>query len=230
MPAPPLARCAPSTDRRLPRKSPHDADLAVVQQRLRAVRVVQRKHRGLRKDVARAERRRMLRVALELRRTPLVALREHALCDAAERHRCGIKQRAARHEILRLPDVRRDVLIGLARARAQARQRQRRAHQLEEIAPPLDRILVVAPADGLLRKFPFEEMAKLRRLGQLFQAPPILAPVRAVQLRPDGGDIELPARGPANQIGRGHIPRAPVTGAPPDCICSSLIDGKCYSW
>ena len=58
----------------------------------------------------------MIRVAFDLRRPALVALDEQARRVAAERHRGGEEERLAGDELLRLPHVRDDRLVGLPRA------------------------------------------------------------------------------------------------------------------
>ena len=75
----------------------------------------------------------MVRIAFNLGRTAHMALDENAAAEAAERHRRREEQRLAGNDLLRLVDVRNDLLVGRRRRRAQAaaqsRQRQRRAHQ-----------------------------------------------------------------------------------------------------
>src|SRR5439155_6172525 len=80
-------------------------DLADVGQRLRAVRIVEAENRRLREHVGCAEAARMERVALDLRRPPLVALDEETRRDAAERHRRRVEERLARDQLFWLANV-----------------------------------------------------------------------------------------------------------------------------
>ena len=63
---------------------------------LRAVRVPQVQHRGLREDVGGAEAGGMQRIALDLGRPPAVRGHQHAERVAVARHRAGVEQRASR--------------------------------------------------------------------------------------------------------------------------------------
>ena len=80
---------------------------------------------------------------------------------AAERHRRGEEQRLAGHDVLGLPHVGDDVLVGLAGAAGHAGQRQRGAHQLEELAPA-DR---VGPLRRVRGELAVQVLLELRRLG-----------------------------------------------------------------
>jgi len=101
----------------------------------RALGVPQIEHRGLRVDVGRAEARRMIRVALDLRRPPHVAGGEHAERVAgADGRRGGEGERHAGDDLLRLLDVGDDGLERLLGAGGGAAERQRGSHQLHEAA------------------------------------------------------------------------------------------------
>ena len=119
----------------------------------------------------------MFGVAFHFGRMPLVALHEHRQAEAGERKRGCEKQRPARDDILGLAHVRDDFLGRLLRAGGNAGERQRRAHQFQELAAPLR----VVPLGRLLGKLAMEILAKLRRVGELPEAPPVqtaLVPAR----------------------------------------------------
>jgi hypothetical protein len=153
-------------------------DVAKVRDRRRAIRVVEVEDRGLREDVGGAAARGMIRVAFDLRRAALVALHEEADARSRKRHRRRVEERLAGDELLGLAHVRHDLLARLPRARADAGKRERRAHQLEEAAPA-DR---VQPLRRVLRKFAVQELLELGRLGDRFEAAPVLAPAGRFQL------------------------------------------------
>ena len=108
-------------------------DFAEVADHLRAVGIVETEDGRLHLRVGAAERGRVVGIALDLRRPPHVALDEHARADAAEGERGGEVERLAGDEVLRLADVR-DDLLRRAVARREPRQRDRSAHQLDEVA------------------------------------------------------------------------------------------------
>ena len=60
-------------------------------------------------------------------------------------------------------------------AGADARKRQRGAHQLQEVAAPFR----IVPLGRLLGKLAMQVLAELRRVGQLAEAAPVQASVRA---------------------------------------------------
>ncbi len=165
------------------------AHLAAEADRLRAVGVVERKHRRLREDVRRAQARRMLGVALNLRRSPHVILDEHGAADARERHRGREEERPPRHELLGLPDVRHDPLFRLLGAGADAGERERRAHQLQEL-PARDGI---GELGGLLGELVTHVPLKLVGLGGLFEAAPVRAALEAREAAANGGNVHLDA-------------------------------------
>ena len=113
----------------------------------------------------------MIGIAFDLGRTAFVALDDEPGGDAAERHRRREEERTAGDFLFRLADVRNDQFIRLRGARrVDAGERQRRAHQLQERAAA-DR---VDPLGGVFRKFAVEVLLKLGRLGELFEAAPVL--------------------------------------------------------
>ena len=125
----------------------------------------------------------MIGVALDLGRPALVALDQQPGGDAAERHRGGEEQRLARDDVLGLPHVGDDQLVGLAGAAGDAGQRQRRAHQLQEAAAA-DRVV---PLRGVGRELAVEELLELGRLGDGLEAAPVLRAVGGLQPGADGG-------------------------------------------
>src|SRR5262245_48058886 len=133
----------------------------------------------------------MIRVALDLRRTSLVAFDEQSHARPRERHPRGEKQRLAGDDLLGLPHIRHDRFVGLSRAGTDAGERERRAHQLQEAATP-DRI---EPFRRVLRKLPMEELLELRCLGYRFKAPPVIAPASALEFGTKCLDV----------VGYGHV-------------------------
>ena len=117
MPAPLSGCCAGERRAHRDEERRPRPDLAEVGERLRAVGIVEVEDRRLREHVGGAEAAGMLRVALDLRRAPFVALDEQAGGDAAERHRRREEQRPAGDQLLGLPDVRDDLLVRLASCR-----------------------------------------------------------------------------------------------------------------
>ena len=113
-----------------PEKRGPRADVAQVQQRLRAIRIVEAENRGLSEHIGRAKTPRMQRVAFDFRRTAFVALDEQAGGDASERHRGRIEEWSAGDEVFGLADIRDDRFRGLPRAAGDAGERERRTHQL----------------------------------------------------------------------------------------------------
>src|SRR3954470_14815297 len=110
----------------------------------------------------------MVGISFDLRRASHVALDEHAMRVAADWHRGGEENRLARDQILRLPNVRDDLLRGTIASR-QTAERHRGAHELHEIAP-VDATLQRQRAGGELRLHDLLEI--LAR--QLLEAPPVL--------------------------------------------------------
>ena len=135
---------------------------------LRAVGIVEREDRRLGVHVGAAPAGRVIGVSLDLGGPTLVALDQKTRGDAAERHGGGEEHRLAGHQLLGLPHVGHDELVGLTRAGRDAGQRQRRAHQLEESAPAHR----VGPLRGVGRELAVEEFLELGRLGDGFEAAP----------------------------------------------------------
>ena len=115
---------------------------------LRAVWIVQRQDRGLGENVGGSKASGMLRIALNLRGAPHMAFRQDPVSDATEGQGSGKKQRFAGHNLLWGPDIRHDVLLGLARTGAQTRQHQRGSHELHKSAATDG----VVPVRGLVWK------------------------------------------------------------------------------
>jgi hypothetical protein len=153
-------------------------DVAEVGDRGRAVGVVETEDRRLRKDVRGAAARRVIRVAFDLRRPAFVALDQQTHPGAGKRHRGGVEQRLARHELFGLTHVRHELFGGLARARADAGQRERCRHQLQEAAATDG----IEPLGGVLRELAVQELLELRRARQRFEASPVFLATRAVEL------------------------------------------------
>ena len=160
-PAPLLAACAGQRAADRGDEAAPRTDAAQFGDGLRAVGVVEGEDRRLREDVGAAAGGRMIGIAFDLGRAALVALDQQAGGDAAERHGGGEEQRLAGHDVLRLPHVRHDQLVGLARAAGDPGQRQRRAHQLQEAATA-DRVV---PLRGVRRELAVEEVLELGRFG-----------------------------------------------------------------
>src|SRR5262249_45021369 len=85
-------------------------DVAKVCDVSRSIRVVETKDRRLGEQVGRAAARRVVRVALDLRGPPLVALDEQPDAGAVHRHRGRKKERLAGDHFFRLAHVRNDFL------------------------------------------------------------------------------------------------------------------------
>jgi hypothetical protein len=96
--------------------------------------IVQLQYRALLENAGRAETRRMIRIALDFRRSTLVALDDEAGRVAIDRHRRGVMQRVAWNDIGRSVDVRQDLPIGCAHASAKACQRGAGPEQRDEVA------------------------------------------------------------------------------------------------
>jgi hypothetical protein len=133
----------------------------------------------------------MFRIAFDLGRAAFVALHQYTRTDARKRHGGGKEQRLAGDQFFRLLGVGRDLFGRLAGAGRQSSQRQRRAHQLQEIAAPFGRILVLAPADRLPRKFALDQVLEFGRPRQFLQVAPEFAPASPIQPRPRRGNVQL---------------------------------------
>ena len=110
----------------------------------------------------------MQRVAFDFRRPSFVAFDQKSCGDAANGHRRRVKQRSSRDQVLRLPDVRNDLLWRLSRTCSHARERHRRTHQLEERAPR-DRI---GNRFNLRRKLVVQTLLKSGIAGAFFERAP----------------------------------------------------------
>jgi hypothetical protein len=116
-------------------------------------------------------------VAFDLGGTSLVAFHEQPQPRPVHRHRCREKQRLAGHFFLWLPHVGHDFLVRLPRAGAHAGQRQRGAHQLQETAASNG----IEPLRGVLGELAVKEFLEFRRLGERFEAAPVLPPAGGFQ-------------------------------------------------
>ncbi len=173
------------------------AVLPLIEHGLRAIGIVEAEDVRLAEHVGRPEALRVVGVALDLRRPPLVALHEDAARVAVVGDRGGEVERAARHELLRLPDVGEDLLRGLLRAGGQTGQRQRGPHEGEELPAALR----VLEGGGLLRELPVEELQEAGAVRELLEALPVAAATRPpgtatcdLELYGDGGDVILAHR------------------------------------
>ena len=163
------------------------ANLSALGQRLRPVGVVDVEDEALREDVGAAEARGVERVAFDLRRPPLVALRHDAPRVAAVDLRRRVEERLAGHELLGSLDVRIDALRRLARASRQTGQRDRRAHQREQLAAVHARVDRHA-------ELPVQVLPEILRLDQLLEAAPVLPPPKLFELGPGGLDVHVSLR------------------------------------
>jgi hypothetical protein len=170
-----------------------------LEDRLRAVGIVERQDRGLGDRVGRAEARGVLRVAFDLRRPPHVALGEHRLEIAEHRHRRGEEQRPAGEDLLRLLDVGDDLLERLLGAGGEAGERQRGARELQEVAAREALACRVVALGGPLGRMAWElalqHLFELRRRGKLFEAAPELRALGVAQALAHRREIQRGSRG-----------------------------------
>jgi hypothetical protein len=144
---------------------------ALVRGRAGAVGVVEIEHGSLREQIRRTEARRMIRVALDLGRPPLVRLHEQAERLAAAVEHGGVVQRHTRRHVLGSVRIRKNLLDRPTDAALDAGERRDRAAQRQKL-PPLER----AELDQAHR--PLDDVGAMRvflvalRLGLLFQAAP----------------------------------------------------------
>ncbi|MEO7298626.1 MAG: hypothetical protein ABI042_08640 [Verrucomicrobiota bacterium] len=96
-----------------------DRNIISAQHGLGTIRIVEREDFGLHENIARAETRRMLGVALDLGRATFVTFHEHAARIAAERQGRGKIKRVSPDEFFRLLNIRHDFFQRLPRASAQ---------------------------------------------------------------------------------------------------------------
>ena len=191
---------------RLPQGGPEVAPgpvLPHVEDGLRPVRVVEAQHVGLAEDVRRAQARRVVGVALDLGRPPLVALHEDPARVAIVARGGGEEEGPAQDELLRLPHVRQDLLRGLLRAGGEPGEGERGAHERHELAATLR----VLEHRGLLRELPVQELEERGRVGELVEAFPVAAGARSVglathtlELHGDGGGVFLAHRWQVEQV------------------------------
>ena len=157
---------------------------------LRTVGIVQRQNRRLIEHVRSAQAAGMLRIALNLRGPPHVALDQQPGRNTRLRHGRGVEKRPARNNLLGRPHVRNDFLRRQFRAGAQPGHRRRRSHQFQHPAPVDSRGF----AFRILGEFVFKLVLILRRFRQLIQALPesLSAVVRDLGLR--RGEIDRPVQ------------------------------------
>ena len=111
------------------------AYLALAHHRFGTVRIVERQHGGLRKNIRSAQARRVIAIALNLRGPTLVAFDKQPGGVTLERHRGCVKKRLAGNQFFRLAIVRHDRLIRRTKGTSgQPRKRERCTHQLEKLA------------------------------------------------------------------------------------------------
>src|SRR5512144_483944 len=120
------------------------------------------------KDVRRSEARRVVGVALDLRRAARMALGEEARRVAAERRGGREEERPARNDLLGLPDVRDDALARLLDTAREAGEGERGGGELEEAAAAH----ALVPLGRVLRELAPEQLGELRGVGVLLEAAP----------------------------------------------------------
>ncbi len=113
-------------------------------------------------------------VAFNLGGTAQMAFDQQRIRISAERERGGVIHRNARNELLWLADVRDDFLQGQLGAPGHARHGEGSAHQLEEPAAGDG----IDPLRGALGKFAVQHLLEFGRSRELFQAAPVLRPLR----------------------------------------------------
>ena len=190
-----LAQRGPELD-----PGPH---LAVELDGLRSVRVVEAEDVGLPEHVGGPQAHGMVGVPLDLGGPALVALHQHAPRVPVVGHRGREEERPPRHQLLRLLDVGKDPLRGLAGAGGEAGQGEGGAHEGEELAAAPG----VLEGRGLLGELAVQELQEARTLRQLLQALPVAAAGRPVEapshsreLHGDGGDVVRAHRWQVEQV------------------------------
>ncbi len=145
--------------------------LTLLRDDLRAVGVVQPQNAGLGRGGGGAERRRVIRVPLELRRASLMALGQDPLGVPSVGDGRREVQRSAWRDLLRLLDVRHDLLLGEGRPRAgrQAGQRHAGPQQLQEVAAVDAR----GERRRVARELREQELLELVGLGELIESSPV---------------------------------------------------------
>jgi hypothetical protein len=166
-------------------------DLSQMEEGLRAVGIVQGEDGGLRDRIGRPEASGVLGVPLDLRRSPHVALDEHARADARQLDRGREVERLAGNQVLGRLHVRDDRFLGPARAGPETRERQRRAHELQERAAARG----IDPLRRPLGELPMEEILELLGLGQLLEALPVAGPRFRREPLAETGEVECRAGG-----------------------------------
>ena len=138
----------------------------------RAVRVIEIQNGSLRVTIRSAVAVGEKRVAFDFDRPAFVRLHDERNCPAARRHRgCEVLRRAV-DEILRRLAEGHEFILRLAAAGAcqpETRQQERGGHDLDEMPPRKG----IGQFTRTSRKLALQELAELRRLGQLLQAAPI---------------------------------------------------------
>ena len=144
----------------LPRPLLHD--------RLRAVGIVEAEHRRLDEGARGSERRGVRGVALDLRRSPFVALDDQAVGAPAERHGRRVVTGDPWDDLLGSVDIGDDLFDG-APAPREPRERQRGAEEHHHFAPGDS----FGKLRGTLRKLPLEMRAEFGAILDLPQTSPI---------------------------------------------------------
>jgi hypothetical protein len=144
--------------------------LAALRHALAAIGIVQLEERGLLPHAGRAETSRMLRVAFELDRSPVVATRDEPHDVPGDIHARRVEARFARHEAVgSLREV--DHLVFLpATSAGQAGEREGRAHHLQEATTLGSSRLLIERHSPLA----LDRLGELRIVLQLREAPPVL--------------------------------------------------------
>ena len=152
------------SDKRFPR-----CDLALMQDRLRAVRIIEREDARLHGRARRAAARRVVGISLDLHRPAGLMRHQHAVGIAALGQRGGIGARLAGHDAGRFFDIRQKLPRLLLRAAAgEPAQSERCGHQLQEL-PPLDHAEAAAGA----RDLALDLRRHFRHFGQFVERAPI---------------------------------------------------------
>ena len=144
--------------------------LAVVENILGTIWVVELKDRCLLKRRCGAGPRRVLAVTLDFRRATVMGLDDDPVSDSAQREGRGVVDRLTWNQILDAPAEGQN-LLNRSSAGCEPRQAERGRHELEHRAPRM-----LAELRRILRKFPVEPVFELRQLLELRKAPPVIAP------------------------------------------------------
>src|SRR5208337_4772186 len=151
---------------------------AIAHGHLRAVRIVETQHRGLREDISGAKTGGVAGITLDLRGPAHVTFHQQPRAYTTEWHGGSVEERFARNEFLRrLLSVRDDLFRRELRACGQARKSSGGGHQLENLAASEDVDFVDGPAlhhlvRSSVRVLIAKEILVLLSLRQLVQTAP----------------------------------------------------------